>query len=227
MKNSGATAVSAKPPSAQKAATRSPGFTGAPSGALSTIAPDLAAGHERQRRFHLVLAARLQQLGERHARGVHLHQDARAGRQHVRGLGLGRARRAQARCRGRSPRRSGSLSSWDYLRNIEERVHAMATCLCVLYDDPSTAIRRRYARDGVPTIERYHDGQSAPTPAGARLHAGRAVGCVSGELGLREFLEGRGHTLVVTSDKDGPTRCSSASCPTRRSSSPSRSGPPT
>jgi formate dehydrogenase len=26
---------------------------------------------------------------------------------------------------------------------------------------------------------------------------------VSGELGLRKFLEGRGHTLVVTSDKDG------------------------
>ncbi|MGO9248342.1 MAG: NAD-dependent formate dehydrogenase, partial [Solirubrobacteraceae bacterium] len=30
------------------------------------------------------------------------------------------------------------------------------------------------------------------------------VGCVSGELGLREFLEGAGHELVVTSDKDGP-----------------------
>jgi formate dehydrogenase len=27
---------------------------------------------------------------------------------------------------------------------------------------------------------------------------------VSGELGLREFLEAEGHTLVVTSDKDGP-----------------------
>jgi len=30
------------------------------------------------------------------------------------------------------------------------------------------------------------------------------LGCVSGELGLRAFLEGKGHTLVVTSDKDGP-----------------------
>jgi formate dehydrogenase len=28
------------------------------------------------------------------------------------------------------------------------------------------------------------------------------LGCVSGELGLRKFLEDRGHTLVVTSDKD-------------------------
>jgi len=29
------------------------------------------------------------------------------------------------------------------------------------------------------------------------------LGCVSGELGLRKFLEDGGHTLVVTSDKDG------------------------
>ncbi len=28
--------------------------------------------------------------------------------------------------------------------------------------------------------------------------------CVENELGLRKFLESRGHTLVVTSDKDGP-----------------------
>merc|ERR1711865_1260440 len=32
---------------------------------------------------------------------------------------------------------------------------------------------------------------------------GELLGCVSGELGLRKFLEDRGHTLVVTSDKDG------------------------
>ena len=30
------------------------------------------------------------------------------------------------------------------------------------------------------------------------------LGCVSGELGLRQFLEERGHTLVVVNDKDGP-----------------------
>ena len=49
---------------------------------------DLAAGDERQRRFHLVLAARLQELGERHPRRVHVDENARAGREHVRGLGL-------------------------------------------------------------------------------------------------------------------------------------------
>jgi len=30
------------------------------------------------------------------------------------------------------------------------------------------------------------------------------VGCVSGELGLRSYLEAAGHELIVTSDKDGP-----------------------
>ena len=33
---------------------------------------------------------------------------------------------------------------------------------------------------------------------------GELLGSVSGELGLRKFLEEQGHTLVVTSDKDGP-----------------------
>ena len=34
---------------------------------------------------------------------------------------------------------------------------------------------------------------------------GELLGSVSGELGLRKFLEGLGHTFVVTSDKEGPT----------------------
>src|SRR5207247_2692799 len=33
---------------------------------------------------------------------------------------------------------------------------------------------------------------------------GELLGCVSGELGLRKFLEHGGHTLIVTADKDGP-----------------------
>ena len=53
-------------------------------------------------------------------------------------------------------------------------------------------------------MERYHDGQSAPTPEGLGFAPGELVGSVSGELGLREFLEQRGHRLVVTADKDGP-----------------------
>jgi formate dehydrogenase len=80
----------------------------------------------------------------------------------------------------------------------------MAKVLCVLYDDPVDGYPPAYARDAIPKIERYHDGQSTPTPKSIGFTPGELLGCVSGELGLREFLEQGGHSLVVTSDKDGP-----------------------
>ncbi|MFF1695826.1 NAD-dependent formate dehydrogenase [Streptomyces sp. NPDC058257] len=79
----------------------------------------------------------------------------------------------------------------------------MAKVLCVLYDDPATGYPTDYARDDLPRIESYPDGQSAPTPKDTGFTPGHLLGSVSGELGLRAFLESRGHTLVVTSDKDG------------------------
>jgi formate dehydrogenase len=80
----------------------------------------------------------------------------------------------------------------------------MATVLCVLYDDPIDGYPPRYARDDVPKIERYDGGQTTPTPSALGFTPGELVGCVSGELGLRDFLESLGHELIVTSDKDGP-----------------------
>jgi formate dehydrogenase len=80
----------------------------------------------------------------------------------------------------------------------------MATVLCVLYDDPVDAYPPAYARDGIPTIERYPDGQTTPTPERIDFAPGELLGSVSGELGLRPFLDERGHRFVVTSDKDGP-----------------------
>src|SRR5439155_1510236 len=80
----------------------------------------------------------------------------------------------------------------------------MAKVLCVLYDDPVDGYPPSYARDQIPAIERYHDGQRTPTPQAIDFTPGELLGCVSGELGLRAFLEANGHTLVVTSDKDGP-----------------------
>lgn len=79
----------------------------------------------------------------------------------------------------------------------------MAKILCVLYEDPVSGYPPEYARDSVPTIDRYPSRQSTPTPSAIDFTPGELLGSVSGELGLRPFLEAAGHTLVVTSDKDG------------------------
>jgi formate dehydrogenase len=76
--------------------------------------------------------------------------------------------------------------------------------LCVLYDDPVTGYPTSYARPDLPVIETYPDGQRLPTPEAIDFTPGALLGSVSGELGLRRFLTEQGHTLVVTSDKDGP-----------------------
>ena len=79
----------------------------------------------------------------------------------------------------------------------------MAKILCVLYADPVDGYPRFYARASVPKIECYPGGQTAPTPKAIDFTPGELLGSVSGALGLRKFLEGLGHTLVVTSDKEG------------------------
>ncbi|GAA4705096.1 NAD-dependent formate dehydrogenase [Phytohabitans rumicis] len=80
----------------------------------------------------------------------------------------------------------------------------MSTVLCVLYDDPVDGYPPEYARDEIPRISSYPGGQTTPGPHAIDFVPGQLLGCVSGELGLRPFLEGMGHTFVVTSDKDGP-----------------------
>lgn len=79
----------------------------------------------------------------------------------------------------------------------------MAKILCVLYDDPINGFPRTYARNDIPKIDHYPGGQSVPTPEQIDFTPGELLGSVSGELGLRKYLESLGHTLVVTSDKDG------------------------
>jgi formate dehydrogenase len=79
----------------------------------------------------------------------------------------------------------------------------MSKIVCVLYEDPVDGYPKSYARDDIPKLERYPDGQTLPTPKAIDFKPGALLGSVSGELGLRRFLEGAGHSLVVTSDKDG------------------------
>jgi formate dehydrogenase len=79
----------------------------------------------------------------------------------------------------------------------------MAKVVCVLYDDPIDGYPKTYAHDGLPHLDGYADGQTLPTPSAIDFTPGALLGSVSGELGLRAYLEGLGHELIVTSDKDG------------------------
>lgn len=80
----------------------------------------------------------------------------------------------------------------------------MAKILCVLYADPLNGYPTTYPRDSIPSLQHYPDGQTLPTPSAIDFNPGVLLGSVSGELGLRKFLEANGHELIVTADKDGP-----------------------
>ena len=70
----------------------------------------------------------------------------------------------------------------------------MAKVLCVLYDDPVDGYPPSNARDSIPRVDHYPGGQTVPSPGGIDFTPGELLGCVSGELGLRPFLESQGHT---------------------------------
>ena len=74
--------------------------------------------------------------------------------------------------------------------------------LCVLYDDPVQGFPPNYARDSIPTLSQYPDGQSMPSPTAIDFTPGQLLGSVSGGLGLENFVKSQGHQFVVTSDKD-------------------------
>ena len=73
----------------------------------------------------------------------------------------------------------------------------MAKVLCVLYDDPVDGYPPAYARDDVPEIAGYPDGQTAPTPDGDRLHARRAA---------RQRVRRAGTATVPRAERPQPRR---------------------
>ena len=77
--------------------------------------------------------------------------------------------------------------------------------LCVLYDDPVEGYPDSYSRPSIPVLPAYPGGQTMPSPKGIDFVPGELLGSISGGLGLRKFVEDRGHSLVITSDKDGST----------------------
>ena len=75
--------------------------------------------------------------------------------------------------------------------------------LCILYDDPKDGMPKSYPIKELPKLEKYPDGMSLPSPKGRDFTPGQLLGCISGELGLRKFLEDNGHEFIVTNSKDG------------------------
>ena len=75
--------------------------------------------------------------------------------------------------------------------------------LCILYDDPKGGMPKSYPVGNLPKLDKYPDGMTLPSPKGRDFTPGELLGCVSGGLGLRKFLESNGHEFVVTNSKDG------------------------
>ena len=59
--------------------------------------------------------------------------------------------------------------------------------LCILYDDPKTGMPDSYPLNDLPDLEKYPDGMSLPSPKSIDFTPGQLLGCVSGELGLRQI----------------------------------------
>ncbi len=83
----------------------------------------------------------------------------------------------------------------------------MAKVLCVLYEHPVSGYPKTYARETIPTISVPGRPNDADARRASDFVPGELLGSVSGELGLRRFLEAGGHTLVVTSTGDLPRLC--------------------
>jgi formate dehydrogenase len=89
------------------------------------------------------------------------------------------------------------------LRNEAKGKTDVAKIVIVLYPDAATGFPPAYARDSLPVIERYPNGQTLPRPKAIDFQPGTLLGSVSGGLGLVSWLESLGHTVVVTDSKDG------------------------
>ena len=77
----------------------------------------------------------------------------------------------------------------------------MGSEMCIR--DSKEGMPKSYPLSDLPKLEKYPDGMSLPTPKGRDFTPGQLLGCVSGELGLRKFLESNGHEFIVTNSKDG------------------------
>ena len=70
--------------------------------------------------------------------------------------------------------------------------------LCVLYDDPVNGYPQSYARDDIPSLRRYPDGQTLPTPEALDFRPRiQTLGEQAGRFSTVSFLP-TGNTLLLT-----------------------------
>ena len=60
----------------------------------------------------------------------------------------------------------------------------MAKVVCVLYDDPVDGYPKKYARDDIPKITKYPDGQTTPTPSASDFKPGELLGSSQASWGF-------------------------------------------
>jgi formate dehydrogenase len=65
---------------------------------------------------------------------------------------------------------------WAGARLTNVRSEIMAKVIAVLYPDPVEGFPKKYARDSIPKIDKYPDGQTAPTPSAIDFKPGQLLG---------------------------------------------------
>jgi formate dehydrogenase len=76
--------------------------------------------------------------------------------------------------------------------------------LLVTHPDPESGHPTKYVRDSIPEIKSYPGGTTTPTPKAISFKPGELLGDETGAFGIKSWLEGLGHQVVVTTDKEGP-----------------------
>jgi len=73
---------------------------------------------------------------------------------------------------------STTLRSTAFRSTLNTQQQRGAKIVCALYPDPVAGYPPKYARDSIPTITKYPDGQTTPTPSAIDFKPGQLLGCV-------------------------------------------------
>jgi hypothetical protein len=93
----------------------------------------------------------------------------------------------------------------------------MAKVIAVLYPDPVDGYPKKYARDDIPKITKYPDGQTAPTPSAIDFKPGELLGSSPANSVFASSWRRPATPWWSHRAKTARARCSIESCPTQKS----------